>query len=257
MKKIINKLIGDLLLRIIPNNKSVFNFSSLLINRYTNNRNFIPKRNGEYNLIKYFINMNSDEKIFFDIGCNVGEFGEFLIDNKFKGQIYMFDALDNINKKLLNNNNIIFNKILFWNKSEKIKFYIDKNNPAAGTNSPFDMLNLGYNTETNHEEFISQTLDNFILSNDIKKIDYLKIDVEGSEFKILQGLKDSLNKNKIKYIHLEYGHAAMADRVYVRDFVNYLTNFGMEMYVIIPNGLRKVAYKPHFENYYDYINFFF
>ena len=127
MKKIINKLIGDLLLRIIPNNKSVFNFSSLLINRYTNNRNFIPKRNGEYNLIKYFINMNSDEKIFFDIGCNVGEFGEFLIDNKFKGQIYMFDALDNINKKLLNNNNIIFNKILFWNKSEKIKFYIDKN----------------------------------------------------------------------------------------------------------------------------------
>ena len=44
MKKIINKLIGDLLLRIIPNNKSVFNFSSLLINRYTNNRNFIPKK---------------------------------------------------------------------------------------------------------------------------------------------------------------------------------------------------------------------
>ena len=47
----INKLIGDILLRILPNNRMVYNFSKILINRYNNNKNSIPQKNGEFNIL--------------------------------------------------------------------------------------------------------------------------------------------------------------------------------------------------------------
>jgi hypothetical protein len=91
----------------------------------------------------------------------------------------------------------------------------------------------------------------------IKKIDYLKIDIEGAEFKALKGAKILLEKNLIENIHLEYGHAAMADRVYIKDIHDYLKNYGFKMYIIKPYNIERVYYTPYLENEYDYINLFF
>ena len=50
-------------------------------------------------------------------------------------------------------------------------------------------------------EFI--TLDEFIEENQIYIIDFLKIDVQGAEFKVLEGAKNTLNKKKIAVIQME------------------------------------------------------
>jgi len=47
------------------------------------------------------------------------------------------------------------------------------------------------------------TLDSFVKKKKIKSIDLLKIDIEGSEYSMLQGAKDTLKKNKIKTILIE------------------------------------------------------
>ena len=47
------------------------------------------------------------------------------------------------------------------------------------------------------------TLDSFVKKNKIKSIDVLKIDIEGSEYELLKGAKNTLNKNKIKIILVE------------------------------------------------------
>ena len=64
MRIFFNKVIGKILFKIIPNNKSVHNFCKLLINRYNNNKNFYPSKNGEFNLINSFVKSEINQKIF-------------------------------------------------------------------------------------------------------------------------------------------------------------------------------------------------
>ena len=256
IKTSINKLFGTILFYLIPNNKSAYNFSKLLINRYNNNRNFNPKTNGEFNLLLTFIKSKIDDKIFFDIGCNIGEFGEFLIKNKYDGKMFLFDPLDSIR-----NNDVkkygIFTKKLFWDKEEKLNFFIDPNNMASGTNSIFDMNKIGYLPKSKSIILMTSTVDNYVYKNNIKKVDYVKIDAEGAEYRILLGMKKTLTNKMIKYIHLEFGHAAMADKRYIKDYYDYLVQFGYDMYIIKPKGIQRIEYTPYLENEYDYINLFF
>jgi len=256
IKTSINKLFGTILFYLIPNNKSAYNFSKLLINRYNNNRNFNPKTNGEFNLLLTFIKSKIDDKIFFDIGCNIGEFGEFLIKNKYDGKMFLFDPLDSIR-----NNDVkkygIFTKKLFWDKEEKLNFFIDPNNMASGTNSIFDMNKIGYLPKSKSIILMTSTVDNYVYKNNIKKVDYVKIDAEGAEYRILLGMKKTLTNKMIKYIHLEFGHAAMADKRYIKDYYDYLVQFGYDMYIIKPKGIQRIEYTPNLENEYDYINLFF
>mgnify|MGYP001225094643 FL=1 len=253
----INKTLGNILLRILPNKKKTYNFSKILLNRYNNNKNWLPHKNGEFNILKKFLLSNISDKIFFDIGCNIGDFSKYLLKNNYKDKIYLFDVINSLDKNIVENDKVKFTETLFWNKHEKIKFNINKNEKNSGTNSPFDMNKIGYATENNQIEINSSTLDYFIQENKIKKIDYLKIDTEGSEYRVLKGASDNLKKDFFKFIHLEYGHAAMADRVYIKDIYDLLAPLGMHMYVIIPEGLRKLDYSPYLENEYDYINLFF
>ena len=256
IKTSINKLFGTILFYLIPNNKSAYNFSKLLINRYNNNRNFNPKTNGEFNLLLTFIKSKIDDKIFFDIGCNIGEFGEFLIKNKYDVKMFLFDPLDSIR-----NNDVkkygIFTKKLFWDKEEKLNFFIDQNNMASGTNSIFDMNKIGYLPKSKSIILMTSTVDNYVYKNNIKKVDYVKIDAEGAEYRILLGMKKTLTNKMIKYIHLEFGHAAMADKRYIKDYYDYLVQFGYDMYIIKPKGIQRIEYTPNLENEYDYINLFF
>jgi FkbM family methyltransferase len=256
IKTSINKLFGSILFYVIPNNKNVYNFSKLLVNRYNNNRNFNPKTNGEFNLMLAFVKSKIKDKIFFDIGCNIGEFGEFLIKNKYNGKMFLFDPMDNIRNNDLKKYGI-FEKKLFWDKIKKKNFFLDSNNKEAGTNSIFDMNKIGYKAKSRKITLTTSTVDNYVLKNNIRKIDYLKIDTEGSEFRILLGMKKSLTNKIIKYIHLEFGHAAMADKKYIKDYYDYLIQFNYDMYIIKPKGIQRIEYTPYLENEYDYINIFF
>ena len=49
----------------------------------------------------------------------------------------------------------------------------------------------------------TSTLDKFVKKNNIKSIDILKVDIEGSEYEFLKGTKNTLKKSKIKIILIE------------------------------------------------------
>ncbi len=49
--------------------------------------------------------------------------------------------------------------------------------------------------------------DEYIEKNKIKHISFIKIDVEGHELKVLEGLGNYLNADFIDYIQFEYGGA--------------------------------------------------
>ena len=144
IKNKVNTLIGSILLKLIPNNRSAYNFSKKIINRFNNNKNFDPNTNGEFRLIGDFIKKRK-KLTFFDVGSNKLEFFNFLQKNDFRGTIVLIDAIKfHYNFPKNTNFKIVTLTTLVSDKKSEADFYIDKKNKNSGTNSMFDMNKIGY-----------------------------------------------------------------------------------------------------------------
>ena len=161
--------------------------------------------------------------VIFDVGCYRGIFVKTILNliGKKKHKFYLFD----INKKvknyianLLKLKNLYYNEIALCNKNGIANYNYNKFFESAGSSLSNIVKNdARWNFSRklifkflfiNTENFIKYkvptiTLDNFVKKNKIKSIDILKIDIEGSEYELLKGSKNTLKLNKIKIILVE------------------------------------------------------
>jgi hypothetical protein len=88
-----------------------------------------------------------------------------------------------------------------------------------------------------------ETLENYIVNNDYRNIDFLKIDTEGYEYEILLGLKNRLKD--IKLIMFEHHYDNMIKKSYTFEDINKL---------LIKNNFNKI-YKSRmpFRKTFEYI----
>ena len=66
------------------------------------------------------------------------------------------------------------------------------------------------------------TLDAFCQRSGLERIDYLKIDVEGAELKVLRGAAQLLRDGRLDCIQFEYGPFGIDSRTLLRDFYDLL-----------------------------------
>ncbi len=166
---------------------------------------------------------NKKKIIVFDVGCYRGVFTKSILNliGEKKNKFYLFD----INKKvkeyirnLLNLKNIYFNEVALSNKNGTANYNYNNFFESAGSSISnivkndekwnfsrkliFKLLFLKAKNFSKYK-VSTITLDNFIKKKNIKSIDILKIDVEGSEYDLLVGAKNTLKKNKINLILIE------------------------------------------------------
>ncbi len=141
----------------------------------------------------------SKDSVIIDIGAQIGVFSTY-ISHKV-GKIFAYEPeIENYNLLLKNIEiNNLKGKIRAVNcgvsdKKEKLKIYISKNNTGGHSI---------YGKGNNYIVVPAITLKDIFDRNNIDKCDLLKMDVEGSEYKILYGLPKNYFR-KIKRIRLEY-----------------------------------------------------
>lgn len=164
--------------------------------------------------IKYFIHKEEYLEVelkklkegdtFVDIGANIGYYS--LLASKSvvqKGRVYSFEPSQREYMKFLTNiqinniSNIIPVNSAVGKESSLIELEIKKYH-TGGNSIVRDEL-----SPSNKITVRQTTLDQFIKEYKITEIELLKIDVEGFEFNVLNGLKESLSNRIVKRIFIE------------------------------------------------------
>ena len=162
--------------------------------------------------IKKFLDKNIflNKPTIFDVGSHQGKMTSLFKSIYNDSKIFCFDPNKDFNLKVKKiDKNIKIYNFAFGNKIEKKKLFlnnIDLTNSLAEINEGSIYLKIkNFIVKKPKKKFFKKikvfTLNNFCKQNKIKKIDLLKIDVEGYEYMVLLGAKDFL-KN-VDYIMLE------------------------------------------------------
>ena len=198
------------------------------------------QQNGEIKTIQYVFDKKKSKKdwIIFDVGANVGAYTKLLLSQPEKKKIYAFEpnksAFSSLRKNITDDQVKMFNMCL-GDKKGTATLYFDKESSelASLVKRRLDHFNIKSSLS---EKVKVDTLDSFCTTNHIDRIDFLKIDAEGYDLMILQGSKNMLNKNKIKFIQFEFGGANIDTRTFFQDFY-YLLKNNFNLYRVTRNGL--------------------
>jgi FkbM family methyltransferase len=91
------------------------------------------------------------------------------------------------------------------------------------------------------EEVEIVTLDDFVESRGIERVDFAKFDIEGHELDAFAGAAGLFGSRRISALAFEFGGANIDTRTYFQDFWYFLREHGYELRRITPFGLRRVS----------------
>ena len=90
----------------------------------------------------------------------------------------------------------------------------------------------------------------YVIDNNIKNIDFLKIDTEGFELNVLKGFGDFLEN--VKIIQFEYGGTFLDNNTKLIDVINYLEQKGFHKFSYLTNYGSEII--TDFTDHYKYCN---
>ena len=178
-----------------------------------------------------------------DCGGNIGIFTAFASDMGASRVLSFEPFTDNFELNKKNNSTAQVFNLAVSNKSNEILELLY----APTGNGGHTVIGSEYDRDPGHFQhknlFVKTiTLDDIISQNFIDHIDFLKVDTEGAELLILEGLSDA-NLDKIRCISLEYHHSVFNfdETIYV-NFQKRFLGRGFNVYTWILDNFARMMY---------------
>ena len=195
---------------------------------------FKAKIGTNYEISSILLDVLNRDDVFFDIGANQGQY-IFRILNKFKSTvwIYAFEPV-NINCKMLSGfvekkyNNIRIENFAVSDVCGSNFLYIPLlDNIEIDTQASINYENRKmYYKDFVKQEIRTETIDNYICANNISKIDYLKVDTEGNDDKVLKGALKSI---------CDFRPIILCEDMDNKDMLNTLSDLSYNSFVLNKN----------------------
>lgn len=209
-----------------------------------------PTISGEKWLINNFVKKLGKNLIIFDVGANVGDYSKLLINSEVSiSRIFAFEPHPKTFKRLKQNliensvldpvqsalSEIAGNMILFDRED------CDGSSKASLAESIFSEV---YQVGSSERSVKVDTIDFFCESNEIKSIDFLKIDVEGYELNVLKGARNMLNNKKIRMVQFEFTQLNSSIGVFFKKIYDLLSG-DYVIYRMLSHGVKEIKnYDP-------------
>ena len=242
----------NLLLKILPKNRHLYSFCKSYVEKHDGDCNGDMMTNGEYRLMQHFL---PDSSVVFDVGAHTGEWAKHALTIRPNLEIHCFEpGRDNFEKLVMNvaGDHVICNDFGLGSSKGERPFFIYRD--APGLNSLYQRRGLedGWGLEKTEEiETVRlDTLENYCREKNIKKIDFIKIDVEGHELEVFKGGDSLFRDGRVRVIQFEYGGCNIDSKVLLKDIFEFFEGMEYRFYKILPDTLRPVErYDQRLENF--------
>jgi len=209
---------------------NIVDVDGVLITPGNENRYYKISQDTKYkNQAKYLHDLFdfSDAEIFIDIGACLGEYSIYFAKNFPKSKVYSIEAQPD-NLKLLKKN-------IELNKCEK-NIKIIENAVSDFTDQSYYLTNNNAESEViiddKNSDLRSITLSSLINKEKLNKIDFLKVDIEGSNYKVAQCIINNLSKIQ----HIQYAFEKGPPEIFL-NFVDCLKDF-YDFYILDKNEFK-------------------
>jgi FkbM family methyltransferase len=235
-----------------------------VFNRLENNNNCIFSQNGEKVFVEnifQFFKKSKSEKIIFDVGANIGEYLQLILDFSNKAhvpvKIHAFEptakCFEQLKENFKQENNILINKIALSDKEGDFNIYYDEE--KSGLASLYKRKLSHYSIDMSLVERVKTMLGkDYVKEKKIEHIDFLKLDVEGHELNALKGFGDFICAANIDFIQFEYGGVNLDSHSSLLELYEFFESKNYKVAKIMKNGLEIRSYQPYMENF-NYANY--
>lgn len=168
--------------------------------------------------------------VFFDVGANRGDYTKRLGAQFPTAEIYSFEPNPDAFRDLcmlLRSPRFYPFEVAMADVAESRLLYSNATEPGSSHSS----LHREVITEIHHELAVAEervqldTIDSFCVRHGIESIDFLKIDTEGYELKVLAGAERMLRSKRIRMIQFEFNTMNVTARVFLKDFYSILSDY--------------------------------
>jgi FkbM family methyltransferase len=211
------------------------------------NKNNDFKTNGEKWLID---SLDSDKAIIvFDVGANIGDWSKMAYSKNKNAIIHSFEPVPAIFEKLAENTNgidqISINNLALGEKEDvlQMNYY-----PSNSIFSSFYHHPMGKN-QSNVVEVKVMSGDAYCQLHNVEFIDFLKIDVEGFESKVLFGFDRMFAEKRIGMVQFEYGDLVLKTGFLLRDFYEFFEKNNYKVGKLFPEFIEFGEYSYKKENF--------
>jgi FkbM family methyltransferase len=211
---------------------------------------YAPHNRGAFNEFILWIRQQLQivrASVIFDVGANHGDFSLAASCCFRDSDIWLFEPIPNLQPELQTRashqkNHWHLQSIALGSRCEVLPLQIDSGNDAIGSLVGFGESYLQINPEARANTKIDvqvETLDGFCEEHSIRKIDLLKIDVEGFEFDVLDGAMQMLERTQAIIIEVSLVRKAQGEPGPLLEMIRRLTAAGFHIVGLIPMRLDR------------------
>ena len=212
------------------------------------NFNYDINTNGERWLLQTLAGQNRLENVF-DVGANHGDWAASVLKVNPDAMVHCFEICPPTFLKLsarlsAYKGDVILNPFGLSDSAGEIKIrYCPE---GDGGTTMFDTV-LNLKTETISAKVAAGK--GYCVEHDIKRIDLVKLDVEGAEHLVLRGFEELLNPVDIPVVQFEYGMVNILTKFLLRDFYQFFDGRGYQVGKLFPESVRFRPYRFEDEDF--------
>ena len=215
-----------------------------------NNVDFDMTRNGELRVLRTLL--DTHPSCLLDVGANVGEWTMLVSKLEPECVVHAFEPVPSTYEKLLQNvaalANVVPNGYGLSSEEAVIPMMVS-GNPSDST--AFKIAGLRY-----HDEHYRNTVEcrvrracDYIAENHLDRVDFVKIDVEGMDLRVIRGFGEQLDC--VRALQFEYGVFNISSHDLLADFWEYLSSRGFVVGKVFPRCVRFGEYDCAMENFHS------
>ena len=212
-----------------------------------------------------FISKFDDLKIknCIDVGCNIGDFSKEILKNK-NTNVVAFEPLPLCRENLKEMQNHYSSRFINFeyalsnkNGFDYINFGNKDSSGLASLEKKINNIDYVNTVNKNSIKIELKKLNDFIDKEKFKDIDFIKIDTEGHEFKVLEGGLDFIKKNNVKMVQIEFNWHNLFTNNTIYQFSDILDNYVLTQLNLLNGKLIPKDKKHYFSNIFQLSNFIF